>query len=137
MIRSHKKYLISLSLVTILAGCTSPPTPPMQWSCRNTAVEISCQGDTCDVTQVGEFTPMELTLDADGGLSLCAYSGCWSGKAENISTAGNYFSVIGIGLPWSGTSGASADISATLNMKTMFATLLTDDYAHPMTCKVS
>jgi len=130
-------FLVALSCSLISAGCTSPPAPPMEWSCRNTNAEIACHEGTCSVALVGEFTPMELTLDEDGGVSLCAYSGCWSGKAENISTAGDYFSVIAIGLPWSGTDGPAADISATLNMKTMIATVLTDDYAHPMTCKLS
>jgi len=134
MINIHKEYILTLCIVTLLAGCTSPPAPPMEWSCRNTVVEIFCQDGLCDVAMPGNFTPMELTLDEDGGISLCAYSGCWSGKAEKVSTAGNYFSVIGLGLPWSGTGGTPTDMSATLNMKTMVATLLTDDYAHPMTC---
>jgi hypothetical protein len=78
---------------------------------------------------------MELTFDTNKGLSLCAYSGCWSGQAETISTAGHYFTVTGLNLPWSDTGGAPADISATLNMNTAIATLLTDEYAHPMTCE--
>lgn len=79
---------------------------------------------------------MELTFDTDGGMSLCAYSGCWNGKAEEVSTAGNYFGVIGQGFPWSGTDGAPTDMSITINRKTMIATLLTDDYAHPMICGI-
>jgi len=134
---TYKPSIFLVSILAVLTGCTSPPTPSMEWSCRNIAAEISCQEDSCDVALAGDFTPMELTLDADGGLSLCAYSGCWSGKAEKVSTAGNYFSVIGIGLPWSGTDGPPADISVMLNMETMVATLLTHDYAHPMICKVA
>ena len=137
IIMTYKSSIFLVFTLGLLAGCTSPPTPAMEWSCRNITAEISCQEGICNVALDGDFTPMELTLDADGGLSLCAYSGCWSGKAEKVSTAGNYFSVIGLGLPWSGTDGAPADISATLNMKTMVATVLTDDYAHPMTCKVT
>ncbi len=134
---TYKLSILTISILAVLVGCTSPPTPSMEWSCRNITTEISCQEGICDVALTGDFTPMELTLDADGGLSLCAYSGCWSGRAEKVSTAGNYFSVIGIGLPWSGTNGTSADISVMLNMETMVATLLTHDYAHPMICKVS
>jgi len=130
----YKFTILTVSIFAVLTGCTSPPSPPMEWSCRNTVAEISCQDGACDVAMPGDFTPMELTLDEDGGMSLCAYSGCWSGKAEKISTTGNYFYAVGLGLIWSGTKGAPEDISATLNMKTMVATVLTDSYAHPMVC---
>lgn len=133
----HTYSIFTFSLLAALASCTSPPTPGMEWSCRNIDVEISCDGEGCDVATGDDFTPMDLTLDADGGMSLCAYSGCWSGKAIKTSTAGNYFTFIGVDLPWSGTNPDSADISATLNMKTMVATVLASDYAHPMTCNTS
>jgi hypothetical protein len=84
---------------------------------------------------MGEFTPMELTFDTDSRLSLCAYSGCWSGQADAISTTGHYVTVIGLNLPWSGADGVPTNISATLDMTTAIGTLLTDEYAHPMTCQ--
>lgn len=129
------KILAIMSLgLSFLTACTSQPIPSAQWTCRNVATEISCQGGECSLALEGEFTPMELTLDSDGAMSLCAYSGCWAGEAQKIATAGNYFTAIGLNLPWSGTTGGPADLSATINMKTMVATVLTDNYAHPMTC---
>lgn len=124
-------------IFTSLIGCTSQPTPAMEWSCRNTFVEIACQAQDCTVTLPSDYTQMDLNFDSSGEISLCAYSGCWSGKAEKISTAGNYFSVTALGLPWSGTEGAASDISATINMETAMATILTSDFAHPMLCSVT
>lgn len=120
---------------TCLIGCTSQPLPAMEWSCQNSFAEIACQGQDCTVVLPSDYTPMELTFDSSGGISLCAYSGCWQGKAEEISATGNYFSVIAIGLAWSGTGGAPSDISATINMETAVATMITSDFAHPMQCK--
>lgn len=136
MIRTYKKYIVSLCIVASLAGCTSRPLPALEWSCRNNDAEISCHEGNCVVTAPSEFTPMELTFSTDGKLSLCAYSGCWSGKTDKMLTAGNYFSVIGLALPWSGTAVSPADISVTINMKTNTATIQTSDYAQPMTCEV-
>lgn len=135
MTKLHLTYICAFALSSLLTACTSPATPAMEWSCQNNDVEISCDQDGCDIA-TDEFTPMDLTLDSDGKISLCAYSGCWTGEAAEISTAENYFTVIGTALPWSGTEAGTADISATLNMKTMVATVLTDEFAHPMTCKV-
>lgn len=132
----NKTFALSMLISTSLIGCTSQPTPAMEWSCRNTFVEIACQGQDCTVALPDDYTPMELTFDSSGGISLCAYSGCWSGKAEKISTTGNYFSVIALALPWSGTDGAPSDISATINMETVMATIITSDFSHPMSCKV-
>lgn len=129
------KFLAIMSLsLSFLAACTSQPVPSAQWTCRNVATEISCLDGECTLALEGGFTPMELTLASDGEMSLCAYSGCWAGKGTEIITAGNYFTAIGLNLPWSGTTDGSADMSATINMKTMIATVLTAGYAHPMTC---
>ncbi len=134
---NYKLSVFTVSVLAVLVGCTSQPTPSAEWSCRNILTEIACSGTDCTLAPVGEFTPMELTFDTDGGMLLCAYSGCWNGSAVEISTAGNYFSVVGLAMPWSGTDAAPADISATINMKTMVAVVLTDDYAHPMICEIS
>ena len=134
-VKMTSKYFVAACCgIGLLTSCAPSSTPPTQWSCRNTAVEISCQGTDCTVAPPGEFTPMELTFDSNGKMSLCAYSGCWSGQADKVSTGGNMFTVIGLNLPWSGTDGAPAEISATINMKSALAFVLTDDYAHPMSC---
>jgi hypothetical protein len=133
----NKTSALLMLIYASLVSCTSSPTPAIEWSCRNPFVEIACQGQDCTVALPGDYTPMELTLDSFGGISLCAYSGCWSGKAEAISMTGNYFSVIALGLPWNGTVGAVSDISATINMETAIAIIITSDFAQPMSCEVS
>lgn len=132
----NKSSALFMLICVSLISCTSQPTPAMEWSCRNNFAEIACQGQDCTVALPGDYTPMELTFDSSGEINLCAYSGCWEGKAEKISTTGNYFSVIALELPWNGTGGGASDISATINMETAIATIITSDFAHPMSCKI-
>ena len=143
--KPHYKFLGLLCLVAAMSDChaalssaTTPiPSSKETWSCRNLDVEITCKAENCDVVSAGNFTPMELTLDRSGELSLCAYSGCWSGAAETYITVGDYVSAIGLNLPWSGIEGKSINFSASINQKTKTAVILTDDYAHPMSCSRS
>ncbi len=104
------------------------------WSCRNKDVEISCDSAACLVAQGSDFTPMDLTLSKTGEISLCAYSGCWEGQAKTITTEGQFLSLIGSNLLWSGSQEGTADMAITLNKASQTATLLMDSYAHPMTC---
>jgi len=137
MIKTHKFIVLAVPMLALLTGCTSQPTPAGSWTCRNTAAEISCQNDTCDVALPGDFTPMSLSADTQGNLSLCAYSGCWEGKASKTAIVDDYFTASSEGLIWSGTTGGTGRMSVTIDMKTGITTLLAENYAHPMICKAS
>ena len=137
MIKSHKSIVFTASMLALLTGCTSQPTPAGSWTCRNENTEISCVGKICTVSLPGDFTPMSLSADTQGNLSLCAYSGCWEGKASKTTIADDYFFASGAGLIWSGTTGGVGRMSVTIDMNTGTATLLAENYAHPMICKAS
>lgn len=105
-----------------------------EWSCRNNNAEISCNGTACEVTLPDGFTPMELTMGSGGTVSLCAYSGCWSGQAAGTLRVGSYLTLVGLQLGWSGVSGSPGDVVATIDTRANVATVLANGFAHPMTC---
>lgn len=134
MNKTRKKYIIPLSITAFLAGCTSASVPSGSWECRNENAEISCDDKSCSVSMAGDFTPMSLSTDTEGSLSLCAYSGCWEGKASKVTITDDYFTASGAGLIWSGTTGGGGRLSVTIDMNTGTSTLLAENYAHPMIC---
>ena len=68
-------------------GASKSEVPPESWNCRN-QVEVWCAADGCAATLQGESTPMDIWASADGGISVCAYTGCWEGEATFNSTSG-------------------------------------------------
>ena len=61
-----------------LAALLAPlPALAQDFTCRNMAAEIRCDGTACAV-ETESFTPMELRR-LGNRLSICAYSGCWEG----------------------------------------------------------
>ena len=133
------RIYFSVVIVTAisLSACTSIPKPAGMWTCRNNDAEIGCEGKSCAVTLPPNFTPMSLTVNTDGSLSLCAYSGCWAGKAGKVTRSGQFLTFTGHSLVWSGTGGGSADVAATVNTQTGVATVLAEGYAQPMTCRTN
>lgn len=110
------------------------PAQADEWSCRNNNAEISCSETACEVTMPDGFTPMDLTLNTSGAVSLCAYSGCWTGQATSTLNVGHYLSSVALQLAWSGVSGSPGDVVATIDTRKKVATVLADGFAHPMTC---
>ncbi len=125
------RYL-SYGLVAIVVSVASAAAE--EWSCRNNNAEITCAKDACEVILPDAFTPAELTVNTDGAISLCAYSGCWAGPATSMLKTGRYLSAIGLELPWSAKAGTNTDIAVSIDTATRIATVLTGSYAHPMTC---
>lgn len=72
-----------------LLGATREGLPPDAWQCRN-QVEVWCAADGCAATKPDEFTPMDISATAAGDLSICAYSGCWTGKAKVARADGRW-----------------------------------------------
>ncbi|MBI1364981.1 MAG: hypothetical protein GC153_03380 [Alphaproteobacteria bacterium] len=61
--------------------------PDSVWRCRN-QVEVWCAADGCAAAKPEEFTPMDISADSRGRLSVCAYSGCWEAKAKLVRRRG-------------------------------------------------
>lgn len=125
------RLLIACSVVTMAMSAAARAE---EWVCSNKSAEISCDALACDVTMPDGFTPMELTVNSGGAVSLCAYSGCWSGQAAGMLRVGHYLTAIGLRLDWSGLSGSPGDLVASIDTKANIATVLSGSFAHPMTC---
>lgn len=100
------------AFIAIFILCLSCKTAAAEtWSCKND-MEIHCQHGACEASR--NFTPMDITLNTKGTISICAYTGCWEGKAD-ITQNGRYLVFIGHNLPFSSSptkeNGQSALVS--------------------------
>ncbi|NNE98294.1 MAG: hypothetical protein HKN25_04655, partial [Pyrinomonadaceae bacterium] len=122
-------------LIFTIFGITSSSE---KWECRND-LEIRCADGNCKTQEKGSSTPMSVSFDDSGMMSVCAYSGCWEGKG-NVFRSGDFLSLAGHGLKFS-TSPERAemnrDISITLDRKDNVAMLKAGEFAHPMVCKIA
>jgi hypothetical protein len=111
----------------------SVESPTESWQCRND-LEISCDAKDCEMSQ--DFTPMSVSFDDTGSISVCAYSGCSEGIAT-ISRGESFIVLTGHDLPFS-TSPARAqnpsDIAIILDTRDQVAILKTSSFAHPLHC---
>lgn len=83
------------------------------WQCRNDDLEVRCDDAHCSA-QTDGFTPVSLSLDtARGTLEVCAYSGCWSGRARMLRD-GPQWLASGRSLAWSGAQSDKADMRTDL-----------------------
>jgi hypothetical protein len=80
--------MLEIALAALL-GASREGLPPDAWRCRN-QVEVWFAADGCAATNPDEFTPMDISAKADGALSVCAYSGCWTGKATVARASGRW-----------------------------------------------
>lgn len=103
------------------------------WTCRNDDLEIGCDAEGCSVSE--SFTPMSVAFDEKGQMSVCAYSGCWEGKANQIVSSNDYLILAASRLDWTQGSGADASIGVLLDRRSGIAVLNGAGYAHPMTCQ--
>jgi len=74
--------------------------PIESWQCRN-ELEISCNAERCEAAV--DFTPMSVTFDDSGWISVCAYSGCSEGSGT-VTRGGRFILLTGLDLPFRGNS---------------------------------
>lgn len=51
------------------------------WGCSND-IQVMCSKDGCGASDGDDFTPIDVRVDEDGEMQVCAYTGCWSGKGK-------------------------------------------------------
>ncbi|GJL91906.1 hypothetical protein [Hyphococcus sp.] len=74
-------------LLAALVSSSKSEIPPDIWDCSND-VEVWCSVDGCAANAEGESTPMAISARRSGEFSVCAYTGCWEGKADVADIAG-------------------------------------------------
>ncbi len=120
-------------LVLALLGGTREGLPPDAWRCRN-QVEVWCTADGCAAANPEEVTPMDISAKANGDLSVCAYTGCWTGKAKVARAEGRWL--------WAGDAfafstaqdGASADVTLVIIARDGVGFVRAGGLATPVLC---
>ena len=92
----HLRFLIVVLFLAI-TGCDQQPGS-WSWSCRATH-DIQCSDGDCEVAGDMGLVPIEASFDASGGVSMCAYSGCWSGDGQ-VQVTRQFHSIVGENLRW-------------------------------------
>lgn len=69
------------SAILLIWGCTTAAYAQNRYQCSNPLSETSCVDQNCAV-KTESFTPFSIMVETNHELSICAYSGCWNGKAH-------------------------------------------------------
>ena len=121
-------------IVILMLFCA--PIFGQSWQCRND-LEISCASGNCKAKTKSGFTPMSVSFNDMGKMSVCAYSGCWRGVGEVFRNS-NFITLIGNDLKFSTSNNAKKvgqRIAITLDKKDNIAVLKVGAFAHPLICE--
>ncbi|MDJ0922344.1 MAG: hypothetical protein QNI84_14545 [Henriciella sp.] len=125
---------LSLAVLTWFIGLPGVAEGQDVWQCRNHEFEIGCDQTGCTASDA--HTPMDISL-SDTAISVCAYTGCWTGAPNYLRRGARFEIWTGYRLPFSTQASGYADISITLDTTTGVANVLVGDlYATPATCTV-
>ncbi|SDJ82172.1 hypothetical protein SAMN04488540_11411 [Ferrimonas sediminum] len=103
------------------------------WQCSND-FESHCSQQGCAVAQSPDFTPLSVSFNDSGDVSVCAYSGCWQGRGVVLARQ-PYLVILGTAIPWSAPSDDnSSDMVLTLNPQTGVAVLQNEVFDQPLVC---
>lgn len=134
------QHIIFLSLLLGNAVyAASPTTEPIsdqpQFSCSNRDMEITCNTEECIISDT--FTPLDVSLYFNGNMHVCAYSGCYSGKAV-IFNHPPYIIYAGSNLLLNVDRDASSEtmaITISINTMTNIAVINGGPFAMPLLCE--
>lgn len=128
--------VFGLLLFASSSSVLAEPTAIDSWSCSNQEAEIRCSQSACTLSE--SFTPMSVSFDTKGDILVCAYSGCWEGKADALLNSGSYTTLTSKNLYWSHAGSESSEpieASITIDRSNGYATILVAGFAHPISCK--
>src|SRR5690606_23297884 len=119
----------------LVPGLACAAAQAQTWQCRNDVV-VQCDTDRCSAAQAGGFTPMDLAFAEDGGLSLCAYSGCWDGSGQVLART-PLLVISAAQVPWSDPHGGAdraSDVLVAFDPRDRVAVVKAGGWALPMRC---
>lgn len=132
--------LLVFGALFVLSSCQSlpasskvsqPPSIAQYYQCTND-VEVQCNETEC-AFESNDFTPMDVTFDDAGSLSVCAYSGCWQSQAD-MSNRGNFIVLSALNAKFS-TSETTQDLALIMDRADGVAILKAGAFAQPLLCK--
>ncbi|MEZ5920101.1 MAG: hypothetical protein R3C60_01995 [Parvularculaceae bacterium] len=125
--------MIETAAALMLIASTKGLPLPESWRCRN-EVEVWCDEADCAAKAEGEVTPMDISASSDGDISVCAYTGCWEGKADYSEDAGRLL-WRGDELPFvSAIEGAKGDVTLLIMRADGVGFVRAGGLASPLTC---
>lgn len=140
----RRRWSVILPLVLLAVACQpteesaepalSSTAPTARWQCRND-LEISCDTEHCETSD--SFTPMSVTVDDAGSMSVCAYTGCWEGTGTVVQSE-RFVVLTGHDLPFSTAPDAAesqADIVIAIDKQDHVAILKAGSFAQPLLCE--
>ncbi len=132
-----------LTVCTTLSACggqatvdenIKSATSRRTWTCSN-PYEAQCDSDGCAVASSTAFTPMEVHIQSNGNLSVCAYSGCWEGTSERNSD-GDFMIVRAQQMSFSTIpEQPPTDAVLALDIRDHVATIKIASFAHALLCE--
>mgnify|MGYP001557348177 CR=1 FL=1 len=132
------KYMNSLRIITTalitFVSISSYAQEYSGWSCTND-VEVMCSNKGCGVGQGEDFTPVDVTLNNDGRMSVCAYTGCWDGKGS-VLNEGSFIIYTGKNFKFSTASNSenSEDIVVVIDKRDNVAVMKNSVFSQPLIC---
>lgn len=102
-----------------------------EWNCGNKDFEIACNNGKCEINT--GFTPMGITFDSTGKMSVCAYSGCWEGKGK-VASGKDFFAVTGHRLKFSTASSSYANVAIVVDVHDNIGVIKVESFAQPIVC---
>ncbi len=124
------------SLIGILFFVMNTPLAlATDWNCRNHDMEISCSSEECESSD--GFTPMDVSFNSKGSMSVCAYTGCWEGVGK-VFSADNFTIIAGNNLKFSTSSSddMNANFLIVIDTEDKVSVIKGFGYAMPMICKI-
>ena len=132
----HFRGLLATILLPLLFGCQTDheqsSTGTVSYQCKND-IEIQCTSTGCK-SEAANFTPLSVSFDMTGALSVCAYTGCWEGRAKVMSDE-NFILLNAQNLKFS-TSDETQNITLALDFSDNVAILKAGSFAQPLLCDI-
>lgn len=122
----------SLLLFTLASLCATSYAQT-SWQCTNKHAEISCDQQNCQV-QTESFTPFNIAINKNQKISICTYSGCWSGKVKHThsKTFDQYFTQQ---LSWNNGEITDESFSIAIDKTKKIGSLLGSGFIIPLICE--
>src|SRR5690606_21193286 len=124
------------ALCVLALGMACAHAQAETWRCFND-VEVACTWDGCSIAADGGFTPMDLAFSSEGGVSLCAYTGCWDGSGDVVARL-PFLVIAARQLPWSDPHGGpdrERDVLIAFDPSDRVALVKAGAWALPLHCR--
>ncbi|MBP1884715.1 hypothetical protein [Sinorhizobium mexicanum] len=105
------------------------------YSCSNGEFEIHCNSYKCESEE--DFTPAGGVVNTSTkDMSVCAYNGCWEGKADSIISSQGHIIAYSDRLQGNNPGLHPTSAAIVINRETLGATLNAFGFQSPMSCSL-